>query len=122
MLPQQNKGGNYSPAYSISMTAENALILNSALILFLPPAERNISLTASIATETARSKVKNRIRRKGTHSNILATIKLIFTKITLLLNRHLWEQGFGPYTEVAFVEGLFCTQTVHLGPGLYAFL
>ncbi len=26
---------------------------------------------------------------------------------------------FGPYTEVAFVEELFCTQTVHLGPGLY---
>ena len=23
------------------------------------------------------------------------------------------------YTEVVFVEGLFCTQTVHLGPGLY---
>ncbi len=46
--------GSYSLAYSISMTAENALILNSALILFLPPAERNISLTASIATETAR--------------------------------------------------------------------
>ncbi len=25
---------------------------------------------------------------------------------------------FWPYTEVTFVEG-FCTQTVHLGPGLY---
>ncbi len=23
------------------------------------------------------------------------------------------------YTEVAFVEGLFCTQTVYLKPGLY---
>ncbi len=66
------------------MTAENALILNSALILFLPPAEQNISLTASIATETAISKIKNRIRRKATHSNILATIKLIFTKITII--------------------------------------
>ena len=29
------------------------------------------------------------------------------------------EQCFGLYTEVAFVEGLFCTQTVHLGPGRY---
>ncbi len=28
-------------------------------------------------------------------------------------------QSFSPYTEVVFVEGLFCTQTVHLGPGLY---
>ncbi len=27
------------------------------------------------------------------------------------------EQCFGLYTEVAFVERLFCTQTVHLGPG-----
>ncbi len=26
------------------------------------------------------------------------------------------EQCFGLYTEVAFVERLFCTQTVHLGP------
>ncbi len=31
----------------------------------------------------------------------------------------LGEQTFDPYTEVAFVEGLFCTQTIHLGPGLY---
>ncbi len=30
-----------------------------------------------------------------------------------LYNERLWEQSFGPYTEVAFVEGLFCTQTVH---------
>ncbi len=29
------------------------------------------------------------------------------------------EQHFGPYVEMAFIEGLFCTQTVHLGPGLY---
>ncbi len=27
------------------------------------------------------------------------------------------DQHFGHYTEVAFIEGLFCTQTVHLGPG-----
>ena len=26
------------------------------------------------------------------------------------------EQSFGRYTEVAFVEGLFCIQTLHLGP------
>ncbi len=26
------------------------------------------------------------------------------------------------YTEVAFVEGLFCTRTVHLGPGYLAFI
>ena len=30
------------------------------------------------------------------------------------------EQCFGLYTEVAFVEGLFCTQIVHLGPGCLA--
>ena len=27
------------------------------------------------------------------------------------------EQYYGLYTEVAFVERLFCMQTVHLGPG-----
>ena len=26
------------------------------------------------------------------------------------------EQSFGRYTEVAFVEGLFCVQNLHLGP------
>ena len=26
------------------------------------------------------------------------------------------EQSFGRYTEVALVEGLFCVQTLHLGP------
>ena len=26
------------------------------------------------------------------------------------------EHSFGRYTEVAFVEGLFCVQTPHLGP------
>ena len=26
------------------------------------------------------------------------------------------EQSFGRYTEVAFVEGLFCVHTLHLGP------
>ena len=26
------------------------------------------------------------------------------------------EQSFGHYTEVAFVEGLFCIQTLYLGP------
>ena len=36
-----------------------------------------------------------------------------------LYNGHLLgTKCFDPYTEVAFVEGLFCTQTVHLGPGL----
>ncbi len=30
------------------------------------------------------------------------------------------EQCFGLYTEAAFVERLFCTQTVHLGPGCLA--
>ena len=29
------------------------------------------------------------------------------------------EKCLGLYTEVAFVERLFCTQTVHLGPGRY---
>ena len=32
----------------------------------------------------------------------------------------LGEQNFGHYTGVAFIEGLFCTQTVHLGPGFLA--
>ncbi len=31
----------------------------------------------------------------------------------------LGEQHFGCYIEVAFIEGLFYTQTVHLGPGRY---
>ena len=30
-----------------------------------------------------------------------------------LYNGHLWGTMFWPYTEVAFVESLFCTQTVH---------
>ncbi len=29
----------------------------------------------------------------------------------------LGEQHFGHYIRVAFIEGLFCTQSVHLGPG-----
>ncbi len=37
-----------------------------------------------------------------------------------LYSGHLWGTTFGPYTEVAFIEGLFCTQTVHLGPGCLA--
>ncbi len=32
----------------------------------------------------------------------------------------LGEQHFGSYIGVAFIEGLFCTQTVHLGPGCLA--
>ncbi len=32
----------------------------------------------------------------------------------------LGEQHFGRYIEVAFIEGSFCTQTVHLGPGCLA--
>ncbi len=32
----------------------------------------------------------------------------------------LGEQQFGHYIGVAFIEGLFCTQTVHLGPGCLA--
>ncbi len=30
------------------------------------------------------------------------------------------EQHFGLYIGVAFIEGLFCTQSVHLGPGFLA--
>ena len=30
------------------------------------------------------------------------------------------EQSFGRYTEVAFVERLFCVQTLHLGPAYLA--
>ncbi len=32
----------------------------------------------------------------------------------------LGEQHFGRYTGVTFIEGLFCTQIVHLGPGFLA--
>ncbi len=32
----------------------------------------------------------------------------------------LGEQNVGRYIGVAFIEGLFCTQTVHLGPGFLA--
>ncbi len=32
----------------------------------------------------------------------------------------LGEQHFGRYIVVAFIEGLFCAQTVHLGPGCLA--
>ncbi len=32
----------------------------------------------------------------------------------------LGEQHFGRYIGVAFIEALFCTQTVHLGPGFLA--
>ncbi len=32
----------------------------------------------------------------------------------------LGEQNFSRYIGVAFIEGLFCTQTVHLGPGCLA--
>ncbi len=32
----------------------------------------------------------------------------------------LGEQNFGRYIGVAFIEGLFCTQTVHMGPGFLA--
>ncbi len=32
----------------------------------------------------------------------------------------LGEQHFGRYIGVAFIEGLFCTQIVHLGPGCLA--
>ncbi len=31
----------------------------------------------------------------------------------------LGEHNFGLYIGVAFIEGLFCTQSVHLGPGRY---
>ncbi len=31
------------------------------------------------------------------------------------------EQHFGCFLGVAFIEGLFCTQTVHLGPGFLDF-
>ena len=34
----------------------------------------------------------------------------------------LGEQHFGRYIGVAFIEGLFGTQTVHLGPGCLAFI
>ncbi len=32
----------------------------------------------------------------------------------------LGDQHFGRYIEVAFIDGLFCAQTVHLGPGCLA--
>ena len=35
-------------------------------------------------------------------------------------NPTLGEQNVGRYIGVAFIEVLFCTQTVHLGPGFLA--
>ncbi len=35
-----------------------------------------------------------------------------------LYSIHIWGINFGHYIEVDFIEGLFCTQTVHLGPVL----
>ncbi len=37
-----------------------------------------------------------------------------------LYSSHTWGTNFGCYIGVAFIEGLFCTQTVHLGPGCLA--
>ncbi len=37
-----------------------------------------------------------------------------------LYSGHPWEQNFGRYIGVAFIEGLFCTQIVHLGPWFLA--
>ncbi len=39
--------------------------------------------------------------------------------VEALYNGHFGNNILALITEVAFVEGLFCTQTVHLGPGLY---
>ncbi len=43
-----------------------------------------------------------------------------YTVESLYIRDTFGEQYFGLYTEVAFVEKFFCTQTVHLGPGCLA--
>ncbi len=47
----------------------------------------------------------------------MAMMFSLFKVILLALG----QKFFGLYTEVAFVERLFCTQTVHLGPGRYIY-
>ncbi len=52
------------------------------------------------------------------HCNFL-TINTVYTGGTPL-TATLGEHNFGRYIGVAFIEGLFCTQTVHLEPGCLA--
>ncbi len=52
--------------------------------------------------------------------NIANYIELVHS-VEPLYSGHPWGTTFWPlYTGVAFIEGLFCTQTVHLGPGCLA--
>ena len=44
----------------------------------------------------------------------------IYLSIYRIITDTFGEQCFDLYTEVVFVERLFCTQTVHLGPGCLA--
>ena len=46
--------------------------------------------------------------------------KFTSTVEPLYIAATLGEQHFGRYIGVAFIEGLFCTQTVHLGTGFLA--
>ncbi len=45
---------------------------------------------------------------------------LVYTVKPLYIAATLGEQNVGRYIGVAFIEGLFCTQIVHLGPGFLA--
>ncbi len=45
---------------------------------------------------------------------------ILLSKVPYTVAATLGEQNFGRYIGVAFIEGLFCTQTVRLGPGLLA--
>ncbi len=44
----------------------------------------------------------------------------MYSGTSLYIAATIGEQHFGCYIGVAFIEGLFCTQTVHLGPGFLA--
>ncbi len=45
---------------------------------------------------------------------------ILLSKVPYTVAATLGEQSFGCYIGMAFIEGLFCTQTVGLGPGFLA--
>ncbi len=53
------------------------------------------------------------------HSKLYTDIENLHIQWNPSIAATLGEQHFGHYVRVAFIERLFCTQTVHLGPGRY---
>ncbi len=62
----------------------------------------------------------NTIRIRQHSYNTISKTSMIHVQWNPSIAATLGEQHFGPYTGVAFIEGLSCTQTVHLGPGFLA--